>query len=726
MGKQIITVAGIFAAVWLASPALAQTTMAVDATPTAKDGDIVVTARKRGETIQKIPLSIGVVTDKALAVSGASSLLQLEAVSPGINIAKAPAGAEIGVTVRGLGSAPGSPSFDSSVSLFVDGVYAPRSREFAASMFDISRIEVIKGTQAALLGKNTSLGAINVIPRTPGDRFAADLRSSYEFEEKSTLLTGGVDIPLGDTLALRVSGQTVDDKGWVRDVGTGALSPQTRDDTVRGVLVWSPAGRLEVTLLAQHDTYEQRGSPVEFVTLNPPSQLLAALAGAPGSLDSRLDLRNSSFVTTPGTQQVDRIKSDRVTGTVKYGLGDGTLTSVTGYSRYTDENLTDTDFLPGNWQTRAVDETSKQFSQELRYVSPTGNTIEYLVGALYLDNSFDSGSILTANYPFGPPGLPNVAGSLQNVFVQKTKTWSAFAQATVNATDQLKFTGGLRYTNEKKSVDLARRVLAPGLFSIGLFPPYAPFSRERSDKPFDYSAGVQYDVTPNIMLYASYGKGTKSGGFASSATFLDQSEYNNETARTIEAGVKARDADRHWLFNLSQFNTDVDNFQVVTFNGQAFNIFNTDLSSKGFELEANWRPVDALRLFVTNTYADAKDRRTGQAIPLAPKWTGSGGFNVRQNLTSGVDLLADGSIDYRSSRTYQQDPTASLIGNAFTTYNLSLAVADTAERWEVRLIGRNLSDKRAVAFSFPTPIIGTQSAIAERPRSVALQVSLKR
>lgn len=720
--------AGVCAIVATQTSALAQTeapaetAAADDATPSQ---DIVVTARKRSETAQSIPIAIGVVTDKALAITGASSLLQLEAVAPGLNLAKAPTGAEIGITVRGVGSSPGAPSFDSSVSLFVDGVYAPRAREFAASMFDIGRIEVIKGTQAALLGKNTSLGAINVITRKPGDKFAADLRGSYEFEYKSTLLTGGFDVPIGDTLAVRISGQTLNDRGWVRDAVTARLSPRTRDDALRGVLVWKPTPGVDVTLVAQHDLAYLRGTPVEFATLNPVAELLAGLAGAPGSLDANLDFVNSTSLTTPGSEQVERLLVDRYSGTINVGLGDGTLTSVTGYSRYKDDNVTDIDFLPGNFGTRIVAETSKQFSQELRYVSPSNRTFEYLIGGLYLHNKFDNRSTLTANYPFGPAPGVNVAGSTRTDFAQTTETFSAFAQVTLRATSALRFVGGVRYTDEKKTVDLARTILVPGLYSAVIFPPYAPFRRQRSDSPFDYSGGVQYDVARDVMVYASYGKGTKSGGFASSATFLDQSEYSNETARTMEAGIKAQDSGRRWLFNASVFDTKVSNFQVVTFNGTTFNIFNTNLRSTGFEIEANWRPIDELRLFVSNTYADARDRRTGNAIPLAPKWSGSAGFNLKLPVTGGIDFMADGSVDYRSSRTYQQDGTTSIPGNAFTTLNLSLAVADVDGKWEARVIGRNLNDKRGIAFSFPTPIIGTQSVMSERPRTIALQLSFK-
>lgn len=719
----------ILAGVVISSPAAAQSDRVDESTvsPQAQidSQDIIVTARKRDESVQRIPIAIGVVNDQALANTGTASLLQLEAIAPGLNLAKAPAGAEIGVTVRGLGSAPGAPSFDSSVSLFVDGIYAPRSREFASSVFDVERIEVIKGTQAALLGKNTSLGAINVITRKPGDTLAADLRASYEFEQGSTVLAGGLDLPTADGLALRVSGQRIDDNGWIRDTVAGAKAPRNRDDAIRAVLAWGVAAGLDVTLVAQHSVAKQRGSAVEFATLNPIAELLAGLAGAPGSLDDRLDHVNATSLGGPGTEQFERLKVDRFSATVNIEAGGGTITSVTGYSRYTDRNVSDVDFLPGEWATRAIDETSKQFSQELRYVSPGDEAIDYVLGALYLNNRLDSSSIFTANYPFGPSPGANVAGSLQNDFRQKTETFSAFGQLTVRVTDALRLMGGLRYTHEKKTVDLGRAILVPGLYSVVIFPPYAPFSMSRSDGPVDYSAGVQYDISPDITTYVSYGKGSKSGGFASSATFLDQAEYDSETARTLEGGIKAQDGGRRWLVNLSVFDTKVSNFQTVTFNGATFDIFNTDLRSTGVELQANWRPVDALRLYLNNTYADARDRNSGGRIPLAPKWSGSGGFSLNAPVTRAIDFLMDGSVDYRSSRTYQQDPDAAVVGNPFTTFNLSLAAADSNENWEVRLIGRNLTGKKGVAFAFPTPIIGTQSVMSERSRTIALQVTVK-
>lgn len=727
MGKRTITLAGLCATACLAAPALAQSTTAAETATPPSDGDIVVTARKRAEALQDVPVSIGVATAETIAKTGTTSLLQIQSIAPGLNLAKAPTGNEIGVTIRGLGSAPGDSAFDSSVSLFIDGVYAPRSREFASALFDVERVEVIRGTQAALLGKNTSLGAINLVTRKPGDSFALELRGGYDLELKSRVIAGGMDIPLGATLALRVSGQSTFDGGSTLNTISRRKNPRRYDDAIRAVLRWQPSDAFDATAYYQYSFGRDTGTPSEFIAANPVAALLQGIAGAPNTLDFALDRRNATYIGATDGEQTARLRVHRGGLTMNLDLGGPTLTSVTSYSTFKEADFNDLDFQAGNFLNRTLDENSRQFSQEVRLVSPGRQTFDYVIGGLYLDNNLRNASVVTAAYPFGPPQAPTVpiAGAFRNSFDQQTKAVSLFAQGTLRVAEGFRLLGGLRYTNERKSVDFARTVLVPGLFSVAIYPPYAPFTLKRTENNVDFSGGLQVDLAPDVLAYASYGQGTKSGGFATSVTFLDQSPYNAERARTAEVGIKSQFADRTVTLNVSAFSTNVDNFQVVTFNGLAFTVANADLQSRGFELEASWRPVRGVRLFLSNTYADAKDRRTGAPIPLAPSWSGSAGFDVRTPIAGSIDGLVNGSVDYRSSRYYQQDPNAVPPGAAFTTLNLSAAIADHEERWELRVIGRNLTDANAAAFVFPTPIIGGPNGISERGRSVMVQGTVR-
>ena len=170
--------------------------------------EIVVTARMRSETIQDAPISVNVATNAALERVGATSLLDLPRAVPGLILQKAPNSSQTGVTLRGLGSSPGAASFESSVGLFVDGAYVPRTREFAASLFDVERVEVVRGTQSSLLGKNTSLGAINVVTRAPEHELAFDAAATYEVELDSWTASGGVTVPLGEQFSARFAAQS--------------------------------------------------------------------------------------------------------------------------------------------------------------------------------------------------------------------------------------------------------------------------------------------------------------------------------------------------------------------------------------------------------------------------------------------------------------------------------------------------------------------------------------
>ncbi|MDB5583108.1 MAG: hypothetical protein JWR80_8284 [Bradyrhizobium sp.] len=691
-----------------------------DAPPPAQAAtgdDIIVTATKRTATTQHVPIAIGVISGRAVQNLGVGSLLQIESVAPGVNFAKGPTSTGVAITIRGLGSASGVASFDSSVGLFIDGYYAPREREFSTSMFDVERMEVVRGTQAALLGKNTSLGAVNLITRKPGNTFAVDARANYEFELKSTLLSGGVDIPIGDTLAVRVAGQYDREGGFVKNL-LGADGLESRDTSIRTIAVWKPTSKLTVTGLYQHDMLKLTGEPIEYISLNAAAIALQAGAGFPNTLEANLDRRNEVLLDPNGAVSFENLRVDRGTLTIDLDVGGATATSATSYSAYRDDNVGDFDFTAGRYNVKSEFENGKQFTQELRIVSPNNQTLEYVLGGLFVDNTLNFDGSQAAQYP------TNV-GTFRTFYGQKTKTYSAFGQLTWRVAQGFRLLGGLRYTNETKSGNFERLAVVPGNFLL-TYPAYAPFSLRRTENNIDYSAGAQFDVAPDVMIYGSYGQGTKGGGYAPNVSRLDQSEYLKEVARTAEIGIKSQFRSAGVVFNLSLFDTKVQNFQVVAFTG-LFQVSNANLHSRGVELEASWRATPNLRLYLNGTYAHARDRTTGNPIPLAPDWTGSSGYNFNLPLSGGLKLVSDGSVEYRSKRYYQLNQPNTPPGAAITRFNASIGLAAINDRWEVRLIGRNLTNRNSIAFDFPTPGVGpgSISGISERPRTIALQLSTK-
>ena len=293
-------------------------------------------------------------------------------------------------------------------------------------------------------------------------------------------------------------------------------------------------------------------------------------------------------------------------------------------------------------------------------------------------------------------------------------------------TERVTISGGVRYTDEQKDVDLARIVLTPGILSLFVFPPYAPFSMSRSEDATDGVVNLSYKANDDLMFYVSWAQGTKSGGFADSATFLDQSEYESEVAQTAELGVRYQSSDGQLTANATLYSTDVEDYQLVTFTGTQFVIDNTDLEAVGIESEIIWRPTFApgFDLSWRNTYNDAEDADTGQEIPRAPLWSGGVVAAYAHEIGHGWRLTLDGSVDYESGQTHQQDPDAVPRADSITMYGAGIGV-ESENGLAIRLVGRNLTDENRYTFVFPTPFLpaGNANAQSERPRTVALQVS---
>ncbi|HRE45592.1 MAG TPA: TonB-dependent receptor, partial [Terricaulis sp.] len=640
---------------------------------------------------------------------------------PASGVVTSPAALAAAVTIRGLGSTGGPGTFESSVAFFVNGVYLPRSREFSSSLFDAERVEVVRGTQGSLLGKNTSLGAVNLVTRTPGDEFEANVSLSHEFELDSWTFNGGVSIPLTQTLSLRLAGIYQEEGGWVRNVATGRDGGGGERQGARATLVWAPSPTFDATLRYELQDVRIEGFTTEIVQANATVNGLAALGGVP-VLETNFDrVTNYSHSQVPeGYYDTDDV--ERASLTARWDLGGFTLTSQTAASETSGDSAADTDYLPGDYflYTNVIDTSS--FSQEFRLTSPSEQRFRYVAGVWFGTNQYTDTNQWNITFP-PPVGATNHI----NFVDQSTESWSVFAQADFDIFDDLVLSGGLRYTEEEKEADLARTVLVPGAFT-GAFPGYAPFSRSRSESALDGLINLSYNFSDDLMVYAAWAQGTKSGGFASSAGLLDQSEYDPEVAQTAEIGVRYQSSDRSLTANATLFSTEVSDYQLVTFNGITFVIANTDLESMGVESQVIWRPnfLPGLRIDWNNTYADASDAITGGRIPFAAKWSGSFSIGYEHSLGAGFTLTMDGGVSYESSQTRQQDPNYPPPSESITKFDASIGLESDAG-YAIRLYGRNLTDENRSVFAFPTPFVGPGSYVvtSERPRTIVLELSYR-
>ena len=431
----------------------------------------------------------------------------------------------------------------------------------------------------------------------------------------------------------------------------------------------------------------------------------------------------------PGLRDAYEVSNlDRVTSTLTYDLNDYDLTFLTGYYRLNTTTLNNSNALPGAPLRTHERELDEAISQEVRVTSPKIGRFDYVVGALVMRDrwSRDLDSDVIAPIP--------LTGNADNHYTQRADTASLFGQLTYDFTDRLSGSVGLRGTRETKKADLARFLPRPGPV-VFLYPPLAPTELSRTESDLDGSVGLKYNLDSDRMLYASYSKGTKSGGFQDTPSTAAGAPYKAEVARSAEVGAKMGFGGRGHI-NLALFNTEVSDFQLGLFDGARFIVDNIDLRSRGADLDVTWSPVDGLVAGLNATYADTKNKTLigapkfyGRTVPYAPKWSGTASLSYGRPLGEDYAFEADASVDFRSSVALVI-PTNTIVprSSSYGKLNFRVALRRPKDGLEIAFVGRNLNNERTSTFGFQTfpNVPGSFILSSDEPRTLALQISVKR
>jgi len=725
-------------------------------------GEIVVTAQKRSESAQRIPVSVEAVSGETLAGKVVKDLFQAVTLIPGVVFSRAPDDG-LALTFRGLGTQARPQAFEQSVALFTDGIFMGKGRLYSTSFFDVERMEFIKGTQSTLLGKNASLGAISVITRQPGKDFAVEGRGGYEFENGGYYVDGSVNAPIGDKAAIRLAGHYNDLKGTVRNDLTGHQGPEAKDLGLRATLRAELSESFRVTASYQYANNDQIGSSYQLIGNVP------AFYG-----EGILDGHTSQFTgRTANGETFHRTRSHIGNVKAEFDIGDHTLISQTSYVAYKLKFIDDFDFSRDDSVNFLRDEKYHQFSQEFRLQSPTGGKFEYMAGLFYLSskwNSVETQAWAVPGFPpaGGPPPGQLFNGPFTNRFDQDSKAYSAFAAGTLHFGDAVRLAGGLRYTREEKDVLFGRTNFGPlTVWNTIANPPFDPTPLTHNSSFLDGNVSLQYDIDRDVMAYASFGHGSKSGGFVETNTiaippFLQVngkvpaalvaagSAIKDEKTNTYEIGLKTTLFDRKLRFNVAAFLTDVSNFQDSVFTGGAlgFITFNGPARSKGFEVETAFQVTPSFRLDGGFTYADA----TGIIQPIdaagTPVVDGSGNpvlvrfrrsqapkiiFNLGANYDAAISvnlkLRLGAGVRHRSSMYNQRQEL--FPSKALTTLDLSVGLQSSDDRWGIDLIGKNVTNSISQDFASPSvdprfaAFYGAYLAGPNALRSITLSVHFK-
>lgn len=612
--------------------------------------EIVVTAQKREETLREVPISVSATSGDALSDAGVVRLDYLKAYVPNLQVTET--GIANNVYVRGIGSGQNQ-GFEQSVSIYSDGIYRGRGHQSRMPFMDLERIEVLRGPQPILFGKNAIAGAVNMISAKPTDTFEGSVRASYEFETEESVADLVLSGPFSDTFGARLAVRYRESNGYVDNLTLGRGEPQREELSGRLTLAFTPSERFDATLKIEHGSFDVDGRQVEIFgelpaapirrpngTTSTPvpgtagltySQILGlAFNQGPTVANNTLDYRRSS------NGDFSYIDMTEAALTLNWRFDGMTLTSVTGYSEYELDELCDCDFTGASVIVAGLLETYDQFSQELRLASDTDGRLSWIAGLFYQDYDLkapdyvlipSTSIIVPLVNGLAGPGAGNAMGGTANPrdFQQKSELFAVFAQVSYDLTDAWRVTAGGRWSTEDKS-GLRANDLTAGVggasLPVGLIDVLwnnvlgiqrHSISGKRSEDNFSPLVNLQYRFGGNSMAYLSWARGYKAGGYDARSNKLPANggsfEYKPEEADSYELGVKFGIGGRAEI-NAAAFYTDYQDLQTSAFDGQlGFNVGNGSAEVRGLELEGRWQATDQLYLFGSLAYLDFEWKR---------------------------------------------------------------------------------------------------------------------
>ncbi|AMO24057.1 TonB-dependent receptor [Ramlibacter solisilvae] len=712
---------------------------------------VVVTSQKRAELLKDVPQAVsayGADDLKALGVTKATDLQQL---SPSLNFTAGPDTRSEGFQMRGVGTSAFADTVEQSVGFMVDGVSLARSGQGSGGLIDVERVEVMRGPQGMLFGKNASAGLISVITKRPRfDQFSAEGTVSYSGAHNEVKTEVVANAGVSDSAAFRLAVATTRADGYVQNVYRNETLNDRDEKLVRAKALFQLGDNLDLYVIGDWGkssalccTWTARSAPpgTTFATLN------AANGIVPGPRNDKI-AANAPFYSDN--------ENSGLSAELNYNLGWATLTSVTAARGWKTVNNNDPDILPINILDINLGASDlRQKSQELRLTSPDGGRVEWVGGVYWSEQTNDSMQEQTGNFgglftPFGVPAGANV-GVIQDT-TTRNRSAAAFGQAGVRV-GASKFSAGLRYTDETVTLDYASRpsttIPRPGYA-------YGKTRGETGANNLSWRLTAQHDLTRDDMAYVTAARGYKGPGLE----FLDNGNgpvavIKPEIPTTLEAGLRSLLFGGTTLFSAAVFKTRFEDFQAQVFDQTVtparFRTTNAGrLDTQGVELEANSRITKQLTLSGAMAYIDAHYEdfqnipcyagqpvlpfgtpRTspGQCIRTSPTGAavtdGSGNRLVNSPrftaflmgrydwVVGGYKAFAQADYAWRGDVTYSAAGDPSLVQGGYGLFGAAVGLGAPNGRWQVTLFGRNLGDKRYADRLMPQPTLGAPGVVSQ-------------
>jgi len=609
--------------------------------------EILVTAQKREATLQETPIAVSAVTGETLELAQIRDTRDMQFLIPSLQVTKRASASNTTFAIRGISSSSFNFGLEPAVGVFVDGVYRSRNGASVNDFLGLERVEVLRGPQSTLFGKNTTAGVINFITKAP--HYDMEVEGELTYGNYDTKIAkAAINIPIQeDKVAVRFDVNFNNRDGVINNVDGRKLNERDRYG-LRGQILFEPTENTRFRVIADYSDLDEECCAAPFFDITPVTQSVLTALG------SSITGANPSDRTTAANSADIRaqLETKGISGQLDVDFDTFSLTSITAVRKYDEYNDFDADFsdLPLN-KNRITDQDYTTFTQEIRLTSTGDNTVDWMVGAYYLDQDLSTNNITIqgpALRPFGdaltggaitaleaglgaPAGtfLADGSGQLKSLFDQTNETLSFFGKLDWHVNDRLTVSGGLRYTNDKKTVvsdvnindpfaaldfvqifvgqavagavaqaqangvpaDVIQSTVIPqatagasavatdpainpllGLGPLQFFPPAPNINDKRSDDALTGSLIVSYDMSEEMNMYASYSRGFKGGGFAldSAAARVGSFSFRPEKVDAYEAGLKARVLDNRMSLDFALYSNTIKDFQENLFTGSSF------------------------------------------------------------------------------------------------------------------------------------------------------------
>lgn len=682
--------------------------------------DIIVTANRRAEPLQTVPITVTVLSGDALAERGIQNPQDLERLVSTVSIQNNGGNQQAtNFSVRGVGTASFQRSAEASVATVLDDVTLIRPDMAIINFVDIESIEVLNGPQGFLFGKNASAGLVNIHTQSPQigsntGRFVTEYGTLNTAADTSLFRMQGIaNIATGRNSALRVNAFVVDNDKLMTPV-----NPQRRSGSNFGLrqiggsakFLWEPAANISVLLGADYSDGKGAGGGFANVRSTLPGSPLdtaeTALGIVPGpnntktGADALVNFRNEVW----GAQAKASFEFD----------GGMSLTNIAAYRELTTQSNFDVDYSALPWgQSFPGRIKARQWSDELRLASPSGTRFEYQVGLFALNGYVFEGTALQATLGMAvPPGFTTVLGT-DSFYRQKLGSYAAYGQASYELAPGLKLTAGGRVTHD--TIDMFFRTTAGGGV-IPLLPVAAPPAQTESETNLSGRASLQYEISPRWMIFGTAARGYKGPGYSQ----YSLSYVKPEIPTHFEIGSKTQFFDRRVTLNVSLYNTEFRDFQAqsIDITSLTFKLQNAGkLRARGVDVQLLARPVKGLTLNGGLSYSDARfitfvndvcyvgqancvggvSNSSGNRLPNAPEWKAVADASYEVALGAGNSAIFNAGVKTQSAFNFLSNNDPKTTQSGYTTLDTSIALTNSIVGGTLRLFCRNCTDRRFVA-----------------------------